>query len=63
MPIYEYKCQDCGTDFEEIVSVSAERNPQCPSCHSTKTEKKISIFGSFSGSKGNASSCSSSGFS
>lgn len=44
MPIYEYNCRDCGTHFEEIVSVNEQKNPLCPSCHSDKTEKKISVF-------------------
>ncbi len=45
MPIYEYACQECGDEFEELVSASTEKNPQCPSCNSYKTEKKMSVFG------------------
>lgn len=33
MPIYEYKCEGCGTEFEEIVkSVYREDNQTCPEC-------------------------------
>lgn len=63
MPIYEYKCQDCEADFEEIVSVNAEKNPHCPSCNSARTEKKLSIFGSIGSTKRGGSSCGTSKFS
>ncbi len=33
MPIYEYKCPECGTAFEEWLKVSECENPQpCPNC-------------------------------
>jgi len=33
MPIYEYKCQDCGTKFEKLVrNSSVETGLECPSC-------------------------------
>lgn len=41
MPIYEYVCQDCGKEFEELVFSHDER-PQCPGCGSGATEKLIS---------------------
>ncbi len=41
MPIYEYRCTKCGTDFEEIVG-TGDPAPACPSCHSAKTEKLLS---------------------
>ncbi|MBD3393384.1 MAG: zinc ribbon domain-containing protein [Chitinivibrionales bacterium] len=49
MPMYEYKCRDCGADFEELVSINAKENPSCPKCHSAQTEKKMSVFGSTGG--------------
>ncbi|MBN1574971.1 MAG: zinc ribbon domain-containing protein [Chitinispirillaceae bacterium] len=58
MPIYEYSCRDCGKKFEELVSSGAKENPPCPSCSSTRTEKRISAFSSVG-----TSSCGSSGFS
>lgn len=43
MPIYEYICQDCGKEFETIVSSSADRDKvSCKHCNSTKTKKTIS---------------------
>ncbi len=42
MPIYEYSCRDCGNEFETLVRASSV--PDCPSCHSTELEKKLSVF-------------------
>ncbi len=65
MPIYEYKCEDCGNEFEKLVSMSAETNPQCPKCKSEHVKKKMSMVASgLSGcSSCSATSCSSGGFS
>ena len=40
MPIYEYSCQKCGRDFEELVFV--ETPPPCPYCGSNDTQKHMS---------------------
>ena len=42
MPIYEYECRDCRTDFELLVRASAA--PTCPSCESTSLQKRLSAF-------------------
>jgi putative FmdB family regulatory protein len=42
MPIYEYACHSCGSEFETLVRGSDV--PDCPSCHSTDLEKKLSVF-------------------
>ncbi|MBD3346422.1 MAG: zinc ribbon domain-containing protein [Chitinivibrionales bacterium] len=49
MPIYEYKCRDCGKSFEELVSLSQSDGITCPSCSSKNTEKQMSVFGTVSG--------------
>lgn len=47
MPIYEYRCKECGEEFEKFVrSMTAEEEVVCPSCGSPQVEKKISLFGS-----------------
>ncbi len=33
MPLYEYRCKDCGHQFEKIQSFSAPEEKECPSCH------------------------------
>jgi putative FmdB family regulatory protein len=43
MPIYEYRCRDCGAVFERIVSVSAE-SPICAQCSGSSVEKLFSTF-------------------
>jgi putative FmdB family regulatory protein len=48
MPMYEYRCADCGREFEELVSMNERKNPPCPSCGSSKTEKKLSVISGFS---------------
>ena len=42
MPIYEYTCKSCGEEFETLVRASS--TPDCPGCHSTELEKKLSVF-------------------
>jgi len=42
MPIYEYGCNKCGHEFETLVRSSTV--PDCPNCHSTSLDKKLSTF-------------------
>jgi len=44
MPIYEYKCQQCGLHFEKRQSVSDEPLTTCEKCHG-KLEKQWSLSG------------------
>ena len=53
MPIREYKCGQCGFQFESI-DLRAEPRPksdktECPNCGSKKVGKKISVFSSLKG--------------
>ncbi len=41
MPIYEYRCQDCGKRVEMLLR-SGDESPRCPSCGSALLEKLIS---------------------
>jgi len=43
MPIYEYRCPQCGTKFEEIRTVAAGRFARCPKCD-RKSYKVVSPF-------------------
>ncbi len=42
MPIYEYRCDKCGGQFELLVR--ADTRPACPQCGSAKVEKLFSAF-------------------
>ena len=44
MPIYEYKCQQCGAHFEKRQNVSDEPLTSCEKCHG-KLEKQWSLSG------------------
>lgn len=41
MPIYEYTCPKCESDFELLVR-GAEK-PACPECGATRLEKLLSV--------------------
>jgi putative FmdB family regulatory protein len=32
MPIFEYKCKQCGKDFERLVFPGEEKGVSCPEC-------------------------------
>ena len=68
MPLYEYQCNTCGEEFEQIVSFSkADLLPPCPECEGSNTTKKISAAASFGSSSGgsytaSSGSCGTGGF-
>jgi putative FmdB family regulatory protein len=33
LPLYEYRCKQCGHQFEKIQSFSAPEEKECPVCH------------------------------
>jgi putative FmdB family regulatory protein len=43
MPIFEYRCQDCGTKFERIVT-SGEDKQSCKQCGSEHVARLLSVF-------------------
>ena len=46
MPIYEYRCTECGADFELMRPMSKANEPAaCPKCGAA-SEKLVSAFGS-----------------
>jgi putative FmdB family regulatory protein len=42
MAIYEYKCDDCGREFEVFQDMSDKKTPACKSCGGEKVRKQIS---------------------
>ncbi|SVB54421.1 uncharacterized protein METZ01_LOCUS207275 [marine metagenome] len=44
MPMYDYKCNKCGTLFEELVlsSTVADDQIKCPKCGGSKSKRQLS---------------------
>ena len=47
MPIYEYTCQECGSEFEHLHRSGEEA--ACPSCGQTRLTKRFSVPAAHSG--------------
>lgn len=60
MPIFEYKCADCGHEFEELV-FDRDECPPCPKCQSEETGKLMSAVRSRVGGGASAPAESSAG--
>lgn len=43
MPIFEYRCEKCGEDFERLVPNSAAE-VRCEKCGSGEVKRKLSRF-------------------
>jgi len=57
MPIYEYRCRRCGTEFERLLPMerAAEGGP-CPQCGSEEVERRLSLFAPFARAGGESRS-------
>lgn len=46
MPTYVYRCEHCGTTFEELQTISAhdDAHPICPRCGNSKVTGLLSVF-------------------
>jgi putative FmdB family regulatory protein len=51
MPIYEYRCEACGSRFEKLVRGSSVA-VACPGCGGEKLEQQYSTFAAQMGSGG-----------
>jgi len=49
MPIFEYKCADCGTKFEKLVRNGNAAELACPSCGKQHLEQEFSTFSAHAG--------------
>ena len=50
MPIFEYRCEQCGHEFESLVF--GQETPDCPACESHTVCKLMSTCGFVSKSAG-----------
>lgn len=62
MALYEYRCAECGTEFEKIISpANQKKKVVCPTCSSKRVKRKLSLFASSragaSASSGGDTSC------
>lgn len=47
MPIYDFSCLSCGSDFDKLVrSASAVSSVTCPECQSDEVKKRLSLVAS-----------------
>ncbi len=45
MPIYEYKCEDCGHHFDALRTMRAADDAiACKACGSERTQRTLSVF-------------------
>ncbi|HZT30496.1 MAG TPA: zinc ribbon domain-containing protein [Bryobacteraceae bacterium] len=57
MPIYEYRCEDCGSKFEKLVRRTADAGAgelECPSCGQRHLRQELSVFAAPSSANGKA---------
>jgi putative FmdB family regulatory protein len=45
MPIYEYRCSQCGHELEVKQKISEAALTECPSCHAETLTKLVSAAG------------------
>ena len=61
MPIFEFKCLKCKSEFEKLVFGSSENGVSCPECQSADVEKLFSCFSGVSRSSDGSTHSMSSG--
>lgn len=46
MPLFEFNCQSCNHEFEELLLTASPANEavSCPACGSKTVTKKLSVF-------------------
>ncbi len=45
MPIFEYQCKTCETNFEVLQRTNDDnKSPKCPDCGTQNTKKRLSAF-------------------
>lgn len=53
MPIYEYRCDECGEKFDKLIrSVNQPPEISCPHCQSRQVQRLISAPAVHTGSEG-----------
>ncbi|MBA3973080.1 MAG: zinc ribbon domain-containing protein [Candidatus Solibacter sp.] len=56
MPIFEYRCRDCGSRFEKLIRRDSDiASLTCPSCGEQHLEKELSTFAAHANGPGASS--------
>lgn len=69
MPVYEFRCSQCGFEFERIVFATDKEGVVCPRCDAPDAERLLSTFcstrsgGDMAGTGGTSCGTSTTGFS
>ena len=45
MPTYQYRCKQCGEEFEKVQSFSDDSIPKCPGCGTRSKKNVTKVFG------------------
>ena len=59
MPLYEYTCRKCESDFELLIR--GGETPECPGCGSKKLEKLLSVPAAHTAGSGDFPVCGTAG--
>lgn len=55
MPIYEYRCQNCGAEFGDLVRMGTpDEDVECPKCSEHQSKRMLSVFSSPSSGGGSS---------
>lgn len=55
MPLFEYKCQECGAEFEKLISTSKRDEVGCIKCDNAQATRQLSTFAAHSQGSSSAS--------
>ncbi len=50
MPIFEYRCDDCGSQFEKLVR-NGKAEVDCPKCGQAHVTQQLSVFAAHANGK------------
>ena len=57
MPVYDYKCRQCGQVCELFLRSQDERRVKCPNCGGESLERLVSAFSVLGSGTGEGSTC------
>lgn len=43
MPLFEFKCRECGHEFESLVTTRTVADVRCPQCENKSLERVIAL--------------------